>query len=47
MMDGDTECCSMCGGEGFLDECECQSIVDTCCCLNPIPMTCPECGGNG
>lgn len=40
--------CWVCGGEGVLDdECTCQSVVDTCCCLAPTPPVCRECGGNG
>ena len=35
--------CFMCGGSGELDECECSQFEDTCCCLNPVPLACPEC----
>lgn len=35
--------CFMCGGSGELDECECSAFEDTCCCLNPVPLECPEC----
>lgn len=38
--DGD---CYLCGGSGALDECECSEFEDTCCCLNPVPLACPEC----
>lgn len=42
------ETCPTCGGEGVLDdECECQSVEDVCCCLNPVPPTCPYCCGAG
>lgn len=42
------ETCGMCGGAGILeDECTCMSVVDTCCCLEPEPPTCPECRGRG
>lgn len=45
--DDDGGACSVCGGSGFVDECECQQIEDVCCCLHPRPMTCTECNGNG
>lgn len=36
--------CGMCGGTGVYDgECECGE--DTCCCLEPTPIVCPQCGG--
>ena len=41
----DDEGCSVCGGNGYLDECDCGD--DTCCCLHPTPMVCPECDGDG
>lgn len=42
------EACPDCGGEGIWDdECECQSVVDTCCCLDPTPRTCSTCKGEG
>lgn len=34
--------CSMCGGSGELDE-ECMCGDDTCVCLAPMPVPCPEC----
>lgn len=38
--------CATCGGTGVYDgECECGD--DTCCCLVPTGITCPECGGTG
>jgi hypothetical protein len=40
----DEEECGLCGGEGVYDgECECGD--DTCCCLTPTPIICPQCGG--
>ena len=41
--DHDDDECFMCGGSGVLDDCECQAFEDTCCCLYPRPMACPEC----
>lgn len=45
MFDDDDVVCHLCGGSGELDECECSAFEDTCCCLNPEPRACPECGG--
>ncbi len=40
--------CPECGGEGFDDnECECESIVDTCCCAELTPRVCRACRGRG
>ena len=35
--------CTLCGGDGFLDECECSLVEDICCCLEPTPRECPKC----
>lgn len=46
--DDDDGSCFACGGSGVLDDwCECQRFEDVCCCLNPEPQTCDECGGAG
>ncbi len=40
----DDEECGLCGGTGVYDgECACGD--DTCCCLTPQPVVCPQCGG--
>lgn len=41
----DEDACWMCGGLGVLED-ECTCGEDTCCCLEPEPPICPECGGN-
>ena len=46
MIEAGDDDCPMCGGTGVYEgECECGD--DTCCCLVPTPITCPECGGRG
>lgn len=40
--------CWNCGGAGeHSDACVCQSFEDTCCCAEPEPPACSECGGTG
>lgn len=38
--------CPACGGTG-VNEDECTCMDDSCCCLNPTPPICSECGGAG
>jgi hypothetical protein len=35
--------CPTCGGDGFIDG-DCTCMDDTCCCLDPDPPPCPDCG---
>tara|TARA_R110000751_G_scaffold146094_8_gene249976 strand:- start:552 stop:785 length:234 start_codon:yes stop_codon:yes gene_type:complete len=43
----DQDECWQCGGQGVLDECECETVVDLCCCDPPTPRRCPQCKGTG
>lgn len=47
MLDHTGEECWDCAGEGFYDECECESVVDICCCATPTPRRCRTCSGTG
>lgn len=38
--------CAYCGGSGVYED-DCTCMDDTCCCLEPTPPTCDECGGAG
>lgn len=38
--------CPTCGGTGVIED-DCTCLDDTCCCLQPTPPTCDDCGGAG
>lgn len=44
--DDDIYDCPQCGGTG-VDDTQCACGDDTCCCLEPTPLECSWCGGEG